>query len=463
MKAMTIEEVIEATSGTLLKGNPSDEITNVVFDSREVGEGTLFVPIIGERVDAHKFIPDVMKAGAVATFTSNKDIQLSDGNYILVEDTLAAMQDLAGYYRKQFDIPVIGVTGSVGKTTTKEMISAALGAGYKVHKTAGNSNGQIGLPITLFGIDDETEIAVIEMGMSLPGEMARIVDIARPQTAVLTNVGVSHIGNLGSRANIAKEKGNIVKYLTEYFYICGNGDMIPLTKENVPYDICENDIKTIYYGEDESLDIYASEIEVGENSQSFVYNGKSKVKVTLSVLGSHNINNALVAMALAEQYGVDPTKAAKALSEYKSYDMRGVVKEVDGIRVVDDTYNASPDSVNSNVKMLFDYPGEGRRIAVLADVLELGEQSEELHRGMGSFIAGLAGEGKRLDLVVTYGDMAKYICKQISEECDIPTESFDDHDSVAKYLKDYAKAGDVILVKGSRGMQMDKVVDMICN
>lgn len=471
MVSFQVRDIIKATGGVLLRGEEQTEITNVVTDSREVKKGTLFVPIIGERVDAHRFIPDVIKSGAGAVFTSRRDIMkelenvTQRGACIYVEDTLAALQALAGWYRDRFDIPVIGVTGSVGKTTTKEMIGAVLSSRYRVLKTVGNLNSQIGVALMMFHLEKSTELAVFEMGISMPGEMARLVEIAKPQTAVMTNIGVSHIGNLGSREKITYEKGHIVKYVGSShkgkLYVCGNGDLPELSRENIPYDSCISGCETIFYGTENGCRITASDIRVTESGQSFWYHGNDTCEVSLSVMGGHNVNNALIAMALGEQFGIRPEEAAEALAQYRPFSMRGERKDCHGYHIIDDTYNASPDSINSNIDALFDHGEEGEKIVVLGDVLELGEQMEKLHRDIGDFIVSEAQKGKKLSYVITVGEGAGYICRQVEENSDIRTKACEDNEEAAAFLKRIVKPGDWVLVKGSRGMHMDEVVKKV--
>lgn len=463
MISFSIQDVVKATEGTLLCGDEHMRITEVVTDSRKAKAGVLFVPIIGERVDAHRFVPDVVKAGA-ATLSSRKEYT-GDGTVVYVTDTLEALQKLAAWYRSCFDIPIIGVTGSVGKTTTKEMISAVLETRYKVLKTIGNLNSQIGVAQMMFHIDDTTELAVIEMGMSMPGEMERLVEIVKPQTAVMTNIGVSHIGNLGSREAIAYEKGHIVKYVgtadNGRLYVCGNGDLQELATANIPYDCANYPFETVFYGTKDGCRITSSDLRVTGEGQEFVYHGSKSCRIELSVMGSHNVNNAMVAMALAEQFGVDMHEAAEALKAYRPYSMRGVRKDCHGYHVIDDTYNASPDSINSNIDALFDYDTKGAKIVVLGDVLELGEKTEELHRGIGRFILQEAQKGKCLSHVITVGNGAAYICNEVEEHSEIPTRICADNEEAAGYVRTIARPGDWILIKGSRGMHMDEVVEKV--
>ncbi len=479
MVPISVKEVLDATDGTLLCGDMDAVITDVATDSRSAKEGTLFVPVIGERVDAHRFIPDVMAAGAAASFTSDPDIMAEKpdvmgedadhvpewGACIYVKDTIEALQKLAAAYRARFDIPVIGVTGSVGKTTTKEMIGAVLSKKYRVLKTIGNLNSQIGTALMMFHIDDQTELGVFEMGISLPGEMARLVEIVKPQTAVMTNIGVSHIGNLGSREAITYEKGHIIKYVGGgeggRMYVCGNGDLRQLSRENLPWGGGISASDMVYYGTEPDCDRRADGIQVTESGQRFVYHGQGACEVELSVMGAHNVNNAVVALALAEQFGVDLTAAAAALAEYRPFSMRGERKDCHGYHIIDDTYNASPDSINSNIDALFDYGEDGRKIAVLGDVLELGEQREELHRGIGTFILKEAAEGKKLSCLVTVGEGAGFIAEQVREHSDIRTKKCASTREAAAYIRQEAQPGDWILVKGSRGMHMDEVVEKV--
>lgn len=467
MERLTVGRIADIVSGTLAWGDGAEVVTDVVIDSRKAGKGSLFVPIIGERVDAHKFIPDVLAQGAAVTFSSDHTIKESRGAGIYVEDTLGALQSLAAWYRSRFSIPVIGITGSVGKTTTKEMIASVLETRYRTVRTIGNQNSQIGLSLMMFHLDRDTEIAVFEMGISMPGEMDRLVEIAKPTVAVMTNIGVSHIGNLGSRENICREKGKIIENFPEggTLYVCGNGDLRELSAANIPYGCCKGSCGTVYYGTGHpdasggENECYGDSITPDGSGQMFVYHhGDVSETVRLSVTGNHNVNNAIVAMALAERFDVPAELAKEALFSYKPLAMRGEIREAAGVHIIDDSYNASPDSIESNLDALLDRTG-GNKIAVLADVLELGEKSEELHRVIGDYIVAQAGKGRRLSLLVTVGEEARYIQERVGENSDIPVIHCRDNAGAVKAVKDVVRAGDWVLVKGSRGMHMEEVAE----
>lgn len=464
MRPVLIKDIVRAAGGTLLWGNESGEVDHVIIDSREAAPGALFVPLIGERVDAHRFIPEVLEKGAACSFTSDNTILGESGAGIYVPDTLRALQDLAAWYRNQFTIPVIGITGSVGKTTTKEMIAAVMETKYKTVRTLRNLNSQIGLALMMFCLDDETEMAVYEMGISMPGEMDRLVDIARPETAVITNIGVSHIGNLGSRERICEEKGKIITNFSQQgkLYVCGNGDLRKLSAANIPYDKCRGECETIFYGTEQDCIYYGDGIQTTEERQRFIfhYPGGEK-EVCLTVMGIHNINNAVAALALACQYDVPLDGAVRALADYQPIAMRGVVKVTHGVHIIDDTYNASPDSIKSNLRALFDYSPSGGKIAVLADVLELGERSRELHEGIGRFIVEEIKQGRKLSLLVTVGGESRAVHDFVAAGSDIPAVHCRDKEEAAQTISARMTEGDWILVKGSRGMHMDEVVERL--
>ncbi|MBO6108711.1 MAG: UDP-N-acetylmuramoyl-tripeptide--D-alanyl-D-alanine ligase [Eubacterium sp.] len=468
MKPVSISKVCEAVRGSLLWGDPEALVSGVHTDSREIGEGDLFIPIIGARVDAHEYIPDVIEAGA-ACVISSEDVEESDrGACIRVTDTVEALQALAAWYRAQFDIPLIGITGSVGKTSTKEMVGAVLSKKYNTLITHGNMNSQVGLPLMMFHIEPEHEMAVIEMGISMPDEMDRLVDIASPCMAVMTNIGVSHIGNLGSRENICREKGRIIREFGEdgRLFACGDGDLYDLIRKNVPFDICKGECPVSFYGisqeftgENGGLSYYADDIRALDEGESFTFHYPGgETSASLAVMGEHNIENAVAALAVGTVFGVDIGDAVDAIRQYRPLDMRGVIIKKNGINYIDDTYNASPDSIRSNLRALFSHPGDGRRIAVLGDVLELGDRSRDLHKSIGAFIESEAANGRRLSALYTVGNESEAITDYVSENTDIPTCRCRDNYELINRLRSELQQDDWVLFKGSRGMHLDEVV-----
>lgn len=464
MKPIVIQDIVTATGGTLLQGDASLVVMNVTTDSREVTEGTLFVPIVGERRDGHDFIPDVFAKGAVCTFTEREKPQTEKGCYIQVENTLKALQDFAAWYRNLFsEVTIIGVTGSVGKTTTKELIAAVLEKKYRVLKTFGNMNSQIGLARMMFELDETIEIAVIEMGISEHGEMNRLVHIARPELAVMTNIGMSHIGNLGSRENICIEKSKIITCFPKggKLYLCSNGDGRTMAETCIDTSICETgDCQFVFYGTENQPEYLAEDIKVDGTHMKFsYYHGTVREDIELSVLGEHNVNNAVIALCLGERFGVSMDKMKEALYAYQPLKMRGDVLTHRGYTVIDDTYNASTDSINSGLASLLDRAGKHRSIAVLADVLELGDFAKEAHERVGRFLLEEERKGRTLSLLLTFGENAAYISNYVREgNSQIEVHHFETREDVTSYLIHHVREQDVILVKGSRGMAMDQVV-----
>ncbi len=517
MEALTIKEIAQGVGGTILTGDENMQITNVSTNSKRLEAGSLFVPIIGEKVDAHDFIPDAFENGATACFTSRHKELTKDMNqsmvYISVKDTLEALQALGTYYRSKFKIPVIGITGSVGKTTTKEMIAAALETRYKVLKTEGNMNSQVGLPLMMLRLDSSYDIAVIEMGMSEFGEMARLSKIARPEAAVVTNIGVSHIGQLKTRENIRKEKLNIINSFRSdsILFVNGNDDLLSevytashtlqarkngagdgfeeMNKEYsqnpVIIDLSPETLEKFYqskvigFGTEGICDYWAENIRTSQGKTYFTLrktrkdNKESKdgdaestaenrpegdgEEIILQVLGIHNVYNALVALAVSEHYHIPVSVVKEGLYNYQPIAMRGQIKDVNQIRIIDDSYNASPDSMKSGIQVLLEMENITRRIAVLADILELGELSYQCHYDVGTYIAE-----QKVDEVVTVGKEAAYIAKGVQDKnSGIVTHSFSSNQEAIQYLNGQLKPGDGMLVKGSRSMRTDEIVKAI--
>ena len=448
---LTAQQIAQACGGRLLCGDPQTEITSFSTDSRSIQPGCLFVPIKGERTDAHIYIEATLAAGAAGTFTQYDNAPQGDSHpWILVEDTREALQKTAAWYRSHFHIPVVGITGSVGKTTTKEMVALAFSAGYHTMRTQGNQNSQIGLPLTLFQLEPEHEAAVIEMGMSEFGEMSRLSAMAHPTMAIMTNIGLSHIGQLKTQENILHEKLHITDGFGPENLLLINGDdpFLASVQGKTPFPV-------VTYGLGEGCAYRAEQVHAGESGTSFVLvHEQLRLPVFLPAFGIHMVYNALAAIAAAEWAGIQPQDAAKALEGYRPLAMRQQRYEANGVTVIDDTYNASPDSMIGGIDVLYAIKAEGRRIAVLADMLELGEASAEAHRKVGRH----CGE-KGVDLLLTIGSEAAQIAAGAKEaSAEIVCREFMDNPSALAFLKETVRPGDVVLVKGSRGMHTDEIV-----
>lgn len=500
MKSLQLNEILEAVGGTVIWLNDAVAceakevcVSKVSTNSRDELTNGLFVPIIGERVDAHDFIKGALDMGAVVSFTSRhkcKEDVMADVAFtevcnqkayegkvlIAVEDTLKALQMLATFYRMKFETPVVGISGSVGKTTTKEMISAALETKCKVLKTFGNMNSQIGVALMMFELDGTQDVAVIEMGISEPEEMKHLCAIAKPKYAVLTNIGVSHIANLKTRENIRKEKANIVNCFGKdsVLYVNGTDDMLQKIafdftalsngQNDFSVDLSETtksllkEAKVVAFGTEEYCGFRAVNIETQDEKTSFILSyPEGKEEIRLNVCGIHNVYNAVVALAVAYEFGIHPSVAKQGLESYQPIKMRGQIMNYGSIKVIDDTYNASPDSMKSGINVLLDLNGVNRRIAVLADVLELGDMSSECHYGVGEYVANTA-----VDALVTIGQQAKFIAKAVKEKNGaIKTYSFDNNEEANEFLLGFVKEQDGILVKGSRGMHTEQIVEAL--
>ena len=467
MLKLTAKEVARAAGGRLIAGEGKRPLTHISLDSRAMRGNDLFVPVIGERVDAHDFICQALENGAAAVFTSRhrtkEDVERTvaeqtagtcagsaarflSAAWIAVEDTKTALQALGSYLRGRITIPLVGVTGSVGKTTTREMAAAALSAGFPVYKTPGNSNSQVGVPITLSEIPDEARIGVIELGISEPGEMTRIARVARVDCALITNIGVAHIEQLGSQENILEEKLHIQDGMPEDGVLFLNGDDPLLASVKIPGR------RIVYYGMGENCDYRGVGLRLEEGYPVFTAMCAGRpVPVRLRVMGSHMVSNALASLAVADHFGVNLEEAAKTLGEFEGYKGRQQIAHVGGLTIIDDSYNASPVSVKAGIEVLCSLAGCTRRIAVLADMRELGPKAPEYHREVGDFISR-----HPVDCLVLLGELAREIGKEAEGIAQIwYCESLDE---VNDWLDGNLRAGDGVLFKGSNSVGLSRSV-----
>lgn len=473
MEGITAADLIQATGGKLLCGKESTRVRHISLDSRRMEGDDLFVPIIGENVDAHGFLCQALGNGASAVFTSRHhsadDVrravteQCGDSReraerslaaaWIAVEDTRTALQDFGVYCRARRSIPLVGITGSVGKTTTREMIAAALGAGFTVYKTPGNFNSQVGVPITMARIPGDAQIGVIELGMSEPGEMTRIARVARVDCAVITNIGVTHIEQLGSRENILEEKLHIQDGMAEGGVLFLNGDD-PMLCQVIP----AGGRRRILYGLGENCDCRAEDLRLENGYPVFAAAYKNKkVLVRLRVIGSHMVSNALAALAVACEYGIPMEEAAAKLEEFEGFQGRQQTFVLDGVTIIDDSYNASPVSMKAGLEVLCSMEGKGRKIAVLGDMKELGPDAPLFHREIGAYIAQ-----HPMDQAVLLGELAALIGRELASLAPgIPVKACTDLDQVLRWLDENLKPGDCVLFKGSNSMKLSLAVNYL--
>ncbi|MGG3738771.1 UDP-N-acetylmuramoyl-tripeptide--D-alanyl-D-alanine ligase [Aeribacillus pallidus] len=428
------------------------EIHGVSIDSRKIEKGNLFIPFQGEKVDGHQFVEDALRKGAAASLWK-KDVPNppKDVPILMVDDPLHALQELARAYRNELQTKVVGITGSNGKTTTKDMTASLLSRKYRVQKTEGNFNNHIGLPLTILSLREDTEVAVIEMGMSAKGEISFLTKLARPEVAIITNIGESHLQDLGSREAIADAKLEIVEGLPKDGLLLYFGDE-PLLRERVQN---MKQVRTKTFGKMSTNDVYPTFTEQKGLGTVFSINRQPNEQFFLPVLGAHNLMNALAAMMVAEEWNISFTEMKKGLENLQLTKMRMELLEgKNGAKWINDAYNASPTSMKAAIQLLESLQGFERKIVVLGDMLELGPQEKEFH-----FQVGKSIDPNRIDYVFTYGELAAFISNGAKEQ--FPSDrvlSFNDKTELINHLKHVVKANDVILVKASRGMRLEEVV-----
>lgn len=447
---LTVQEICLIVNGILMCGDRETIIRHLSYDSRNMQGDDLFVPLIGARVDGHDYIDKAFENGAAATLTSRSGKVSGSRPHIYVPDTQRAMETLGKHFRDVYRGRVIGITGSVGKTTTREMTKAALSAGGSVTGSTKNLNSQIGLPAVLWHMDQEADRAVMEMGISEPGEMRRLVDMVQPHLAIVTNIGVAHMEYLGSREGICREKMQITAALGPEDCAILNGEepLLAPYKKQLP-------CRVLYYGLHPNRDVYAKNIR-DEECVSFTAvfrvpaGGQLEVPVYLSVPGVHNVMNALAALTAAWAEGIRPEKAAEALTRFGGFARRLERVMIGELKLIDDSYNAAPPSMKAALEVLEKTQGQ-RRIALLADMLELGEEEAALHREVGEFAAQ-----RNIDLFITLGTMVRHLEEPLLQARK-PVFHCDSPEKATETLIRLAEKGDVVLLKGSNSMRLDLV------
>ncbi|MBO9131384.1 UDP-N-acetylmuramoyl-tripeptide--D-alanyl-D-alanine ligase [Bacillus sp. 165] len=431
-------------------------IKGVSIDTRTIQKGNLYVPLKGERFDGHDYAHKAIENGASALLWQ-KDVPNPPAGIpvIFVEDTYHGLQQLAKSYRDSLSVKVIGVTGSNGKTSTKDILTSLLSMRYKVQKTEGNYNNHIGLPLTLLRLEEDTEIAVLEMGMSNFGEIEFLSRLATPDAAIITNIGESHMMELGSRAGIAQAKLEIITGLREEGIFAYNGDE-PLLRERVRE--IRLPAKVVTFGQDSTNDLYPLSVQLGENGTVFTVNADPSVEFFLPVLGKHNVYNSLACMAVAHFFNVTWEEMKDGLRQLKMTGMRmEVVKSSSGLTVINDAYNASPTSMKAAIALINELRGYEKKIVVLGDMLELGGEEEAFHYEIGEML-----DPAHIDYVFTYGNLGTHIARGARTSfAPDKVKMYLDKEELAKDLKCVVTEHDVVLVKASRGMKLEEVIDWI--
>ena len=442
MKRFTLDEIAISCNGEFV-GNDSDKnitITSVERDSRQIKDGSLFLAIKGERVDGHDYISKCYDSGAVCSICEKAPENVTKP-YILVDSTLEAVKKIAKAYREKFDIPVVGVSGSVGKTSTKEMLYAVLSQKYKTHKTQGNLNNELGVPLTLLAMEEDTEVAIIEMGISDFGEMTRLSEMAQPTICVLTIIGCCHLENLGDRDGVLRAKTEMFKNARPNSEFILNGD------DDKLYSVADvNGKKPIYFGFSSDNDYYAQDIEnngEGGISCALCFDGK-RLDVKIPAIGNYMVSNALAAVAVGRLLGLSDEQLINGVGAYKTVGSRANVINTGRIRIIDDCYNANPTSVKASLDTLANF--SGRKVAILGDMKELGENELKLHYETGEYAKSKA------DAVIAVGPLAQELAKGADGEW------FDSVEQLKNAIPAIINEGDTVLVKASHSMHFEEIV-----
>ena len=450
MKAMSLREITAAVGGTYY-GDESKlvlEVTGVAIDSRKVLEGYLFVPLKGARVDGHTFIPQVMESGALCTLTE-QELPEATYPYIQVSSCEQALKDLAEHYRKALDIKVVGITGSVGKTSTKEMIASVLSQKYNVLKTAGNFNNEIGLPLTIFNIRKEHQIAVLEMGISDFEEMHRLAKMARPDICVITNIGLCHLENLIDRDGILKAKTEMFDYMQPGANIILNGD------DDKLITVKEKGYAPLYFGLSADWDAYATDIRSLSlrGTACTLHLGGETLDVTIPIPGHHMVYNALAGALVGRELGLSAEEIKAGIEALVPVSGRNNMIATDSFLIIDDCYNANPVSTCASLNVLA--TADSRKVAILGDMFELGEKEKELHFGVG---AHAAEQG--IDLVICIGDLSQETASGVRYQGGNAVHFSTKAEFLEKGMTLLEK-GDTVLVKASHGMEFPEIVEKL--
>ena len=444
---LTFKELVDAINGEVLVDNSNKEFDGIAIDSRKVEKNNIYWAIKGEHFNGNDFAVNALKDGATIAIVEevNFDIHTAEnlGIIIKVPSTLQALLDLGSYYRNKLDIKIIGVTGSTGKTSTKDLVAALLSDKYKVFKTKGNYNSEIGLPLMIMQLTSEYDVAVLEMGMSHLGDIDLLAKVATPDIAVITNIGITHIENLKTQENILKAKMEIINYFNENNILIVNGEDEKLCKIN------KSSFKVEKIGYNHEYDVYASNIILREEETEFLAHANGEKAVfTLPMAGKHNVLNSMLAIAVAKNLGVTFEEMKSGLKNIEATSMRLQLIKKDNITIVNDCYNASPDSMKSSLDVIKTYKGF-RKVAILGDMYELGTKTEEAHIEVGEYAKD------KVDLLIAIGENINNYEKGFESK---NIKLYKTKDECIIDLPKLINTGDIILVKASRGVKLEDIV-----
>lgn len=449
MAAFTEAEIIQATEAVKLQGSEDVAVGSISTDTRGELSGCLFVPLKGERFDGHDYLQQAVEKGAVAVLCDREIAALPKEVAVYrVKQTRRALEDLAAYHRRRFALPVIAVTGSSGKTTTKELIASVLAQKFRVHKTEKNHNNEIGLAQTLLSLQPEDEVCVVEMGMRARGEIKRLAEVAAPTIGVVTNVGVAHLERLGSQDAIAAAKQELIESIPE------NGTAVLNWNDKrvrSMASVCHG--RVISYGIEPQANVQALDIQYGLGKTKFTCRIFDEVfPVTLPLLGAHNVANALATVAVARVLGLSANRIQRALADAVAGELRQEIIDQSGIRFVNDAYNANPLSMAASLTSLSQF-GEGRYVAVIGDMLELGPDEVAMHEELATAVIA-AG----ITELITVGPLARALGEAVKKQSHVNVHSVANTNEVMPLLKPLLQEGDIVLIKGSHSLRLDTLV-----
>ncbi|EOU1755386.1 UDP-N-acetylmuramoyl-tripeptide--D-alanyl-D-alanine ligase [Clostridium perfringens] len=446
MLELNLQEIVKATKGALLKEADVKEIKAVSTDTRKIEEGTMFIALKGENFNGNNYVLDAFNKGAKIAIVDEVKCDLNelkeDVALIKVQNTGRALMDLAKFYREKLGLKVVGITGSAGKTSTKDLVAAVLSDKYKVFKTKGNFNNEIGLPLMILELDSTYDVAILEMGMRGLGQIKELAEIASPDLGIITNIGISHIEILKTRENILKAKMEIATFFDKNntLVVCGNDDFLGA--------LPEAEYKIVKTGVGENFKIGAKNIALEELLSKFtVYDGEKEEEFSLDMPGEHNISNLMLGIAIAKELGVSFEEMKRGLKNIEATSMRLELIKKDGFSILNDCYNSSPVAVKSAIDVMKNIEGK-RRIAVLGTMRELGHKSEEAHEEIGKY-----AKENGIEKVLCFGDFSENIKEGYGEGCTV----YENKEELIKDLLNIICEGDIILVKASRSLKFEEI------